>query len=104
MQRLQRGAVSQLHFEFEGQRMQAFDGDTVAAALLANNYFDFRSTPISAAARGPFCMMGVCFECLLEIDGVQNCQACMVELRDGMRVKRQDGAVTAQGNSEFSKD
>jgi predicted molibdopterin-dependent oxidoreductase YjgC len=37
-------------------------------------------------------MMGVCFECLVEIDGVANRQACMTEVRDGMRIKRQSGA------------
>jgi predicted molibdopterin-dependent oxidoreductase YjgC len=37
-------------------------------------------------------MMGVCFDCLVEIDGVANRQACMIEVRDGMRVKRQLGA------------
>jgi predicted molibdopterin-dependent oxidoreductase YjgC len=37
-------------------------------------------------------MMGVCFECLVEIDGVANCQACMTEVRDGMAIKRQSGA------------
>ncbi len=41
--------------------------------------------------------MGVCFDCLVEIDGVANCQACMTEVRDGMRVKRQSGANDTAG-------
>jgi predicted molibdopterin-dependent oxidoreductase YjgC len=45
--------------------------------------------------------MGACFECLVAIDGVQNCQGCQVEVRDGMRVNRQLGSRdTAEASSE----
>jgi predicted molibdopterin-dependent oxidoreductase YjgC len=37
-------------------------------------------------------MMGVCFECLVEVDGQANCQACLLPIRAGMRVLRQRGA------------
>jgi hypothetical protein len=37
-------------------------------------------------------MMGVCFDCLAEIDDVPNRQSCMIEVRDGMRIRRQIGA------------
>ncbi len=92
MRRIERHETAQVRIEFEGQALPAQLGDTVAAALLAANHWCFRSTPVSGAARGPFCMMGVCFDCLVEIDGVANRQACMTEVRDGMRVKRQQGA------------
>ena len=78
--------------EFEGAPLTVRSEETVAAALLAQNQWTFRTTPVSGAARGPFCMMGVCFECLVEIDGMANRQACMTVVRDGMRVKRQQGA------------
>ena len=42
-----------------------------------------------AAPRAPFCMMGACFECLVEIDGRANQRACQVRVRGGMRVRRQ---------------
>jgi predicted molibdopterin-dependent oxidoreductase YjgC len=79
--------------EFEGERLEARTDDSVAAALLMAGHTVFRTTPVSGAERGPFCMMGVCFECLVEIDGVGNQQACMIEVRQGMRIKRQQGAV-----------
>ena len=93
MRRLKRGETSVLTFYFEDQQLHAAAGDTVAAALLANQQVTFRSTPVSDTLRGPFCMMGVCFECLVEIDGVANRQACMLEVREGMRIKRQIGAI-----------
>ena len=41
--------------------------------------------------RGPFCMMGVCFDCLVEIDGVPNVQGCMTPVREGMQVRAIQG-------------
>ena len=67
-------------------------GDSVAAALIAAGQLATRTTPVTGSPRGPFCMMGVCFECLLEIDGEPNRQGCMVPVRDGMAVRRMTGA------------
>ena len=82
------GAIS---FDFEGRTFEARAGDTVAAALLASGVLVFRTTPVSGAPRGPWCLIGNCYECLVEIDGEPNRQACMIEVRAGMRVRRQRG-------------
>ena len=79
--------------EFEGVALSARAGDSVASALLACGYRSTRNTPVSGAPRGPFCMMGSCFECLVEIDGQPNCQGCMVAVRDGMTVRRMRGVA-----------
>ncbi len=60
---------------------------TVASALLALGRDAFRKTPTRGADRGPFCMMGVCFDCLVMIDGVANRQSCLVPVRAGMCVE-----------------
>ncbi|MBP3731501.1 MAG: (2Fe-2S)-binding protein [Mailhella sp.] len=70
----------------------AAEGMTVAAAVLGSGVESTRETACRHEARGPFCHMGVCFECLMEIDGKPNQQACLVAVRDGMRVRRQVGA------------
>ena len=49
-------------------------------------------TRVAVAPRAPYCMMGVCFECLLEIDGVANRQACLVTVQPGMKIRSQEGA------------
>ena len=69
--------------------MTARSGDTVAAALLAAGVGRFGDRPATGAPRGPWCMMGVCFDCLLEIDGVASRQACQTTVVEGMRVRRQ---------------
>ncbi len=79
-------------FEFEGREIIGRPGDTVAAALLEANQTIARRTPKSGTSRGPYCMMGVCFDCLMVIDGEANKQACQTVIRDGMKVARQDGA------------
>lgn len=72
---------------FDGQPVKARLGDSVAAALLAAGMNSFRKTPISGIPRGPFCMMGACFDCLVRIDGEANRQGCMTPVREGMRVE-----------------
>ncbi|HUH95173.1 MAG TPA: (2Fe-2S)-binding protein [Casimicrobiaceae bacterium] len=74
-------------------------GDSVAAAMLAAGLLACRTTPVSGAERGPFCMMGVCFDCLVTIDGNPNRQACLVAVRAGMRIERQSGpaAIPVEG-------
>ena len=89
--RLDPGTGQGIRFTFEGRPLDAAPGDSVAAALLAAGVVDFRDTPVSGSARGPFCMMGACFDCLVEIDGHPNRQACMVAVSDGMAVRRMRG-------------
>lgn len=83
----------------EGREISARDGDTVAMALLTAGVRVFRETPVSGAARAPLCLMGVCFDCLVEVDGTPNVQACMVAVRDGMRVRLQHGARAFEAGS-----
>ena len=75
-----------------GFRVTASAGDSVAAALLAAGVRACRTTPVSGAPRGPYCMMGVCFECLVRIDGMDNRQGCLVTVQEGMRVESQRGS------------
>ncbi len=81
-----------VHISIDGEAALARAGDSVAAAVLAHASGATRTTPVSGAPRAPYCMMGVCFECLMQIDGVANRQACMVRVTEGMTVNRQHGA------------
>lgn len=77
---------------FEGNPITVPKDISVAAALLTGSVRDFRTSPIGGKPRAPYCMMGVCFECLVEIDGVPARQSCLVQVRDGMQIRRQAGA------------
>jgi sarcosine oxidase subunit alpha len=80
-------------FYYEDKEIFACPDDSVAGALMLAGVRDFRDTPVSGSPRGPFCLMGSCFDCLVDIDGVANRQACMVRVVEGMRVRRQRGAT-----------
>jgi D-hydroxyproline dehydrogenase subunit gamma len=78
-----------------GQEVRAQAGDTVAAALLLAGHIVFRRTIRSGQARGPYCAMGTCFECLVSIDGQPSQQACLMPVRAGMVVESTDMPVLA---------
>lgn len=86
------GPEAGLTLTFEEREIGFRAGDSLAAALLAASIGALRQSPADASARGPYCMMGVCFECLVEINGRQNQQACLTPARAGMVVRRQIGA------------
>jgi D-hydroxyproline dehydrogenase subunit gamma len=75
----------------DGKPVAAREGDSVAAALLGSGSLACRTTPVTGVPRAPFCMMGVCFDCLVTVDGAANVQGCMTRVRDGMRIEIQAG-------------
>jgi hypothetical protein len=84
----------------EGRAVMMPAGASAAAAVLAAGFDSIRETPVDGRARAPYCMMGVCFDCLAEIDGVVNRQSCMIEVRPGMRISRQMRARKIDPNAE----
>ena len=68
------------------------EGASAAAAVLLSSVPAIRTTPVSGAPRLPYCMMGACFDCLAEIDGIANRQACLVPVTSGMRIRPQQGS------------
>ena len=79
-------------FIWNGKPLDGMSGDTVASALIAAGVRANRDHAVTGEPRAPFCMMGTCFECLVEIDGKQNRQGCQVPLVEGMDVRSQKGA------------
>ena len=79
--------------------MEVPAGISVAAAILGHSHSHnhsnnqsrkaFHNNSMDASPRAPYCLMGVCFECMMEIDGEANVQSCLVTVQDGMQVKRQ---------------
>ena len=78
---------------FEGQQIEAEDGETLAAALLAAGVSGFRQATEDDTKRGPYCMIGNCFECMVEIEDHGSRQACRERVRDGLVVRRHQGSA-----------
>ena len=73
-------------FRWHEAEIRCRAGETVAVALLCAGRLDVRRSPRTGGPRGAFCMMGVCQECLVRVDGVLR-QACLTPVEDGMRVE-----------------
>ena len=76
----------------DGLPVTASRGDTVSAAILTAGCVEpYRYTAVNGTPRAPYCMMGVCFDCLVTIDGIGNRQGCLIPVSDGMVITRQNG-------------
>jgi len=75
-----------------GQSIRVTQGISVAAMVLTQGLRCTRETPVSNSKRAPFCMMGVCYDCLMVIDDKANQRACSVMVKDGMTIDTQYGA------------
>ena len=87
--RVHDGPVRAVPVTIDGRPFEAQAGDTVAAALLAAGGGPTRVANTTGAPRAPYCMMGVCFECLVTVDGVGNRQGCLIPVAEGMAIETQ---------------
>lgn len=74
-------------FEFDGVKYTGFEGESIAAALLRVGIIHIRNAPNTGAPRGIFCVMGVCQECVVEIDG-KKLEACRTSVTEGLVVSK----------------
>ncbi|MBT5186114.1 MAG: (2Fe-2S)-binding protein [Kordiimonadaceae bacterium] len=79
--------TEKISFTFDDQTVEAYDGETIAAALLRRGVIHLRNAPNSNTARGMFCGMGVCQECVVEVDGYK-VEACRTKTSNGLIVKK----------------
>jgi predicted molibdopterin-dependent oxidoreductase YjgC len=86
-----RSASGTVTIYIEGEPARVPVGESVAAAVLASSLGYTRTTSISHSLRAPFCLMGICHECLMVIDGQPNRRACQCRVAQGMCIERQDG-------------
>ncbi len=74
-------------FTVNGKEVSAYKGETLLAALIAAGYKKTKRSPIKGNPRGGLCGMGVCFECIVTVNGVPNIRSCMTEVENNMVVK-----------------
>ncbi len=78
---------SEVSIIVDGKRVSAFQGESLLAVLIVSGLKSFRKSSVLAEPRGGLCGMGVCYDCLVTVDGVPNIKACMTFVEDGMEVK-----------------
>ena len=79
-----------LEFFFNGDPVQAYEGETIASALLASGHWVFQMTGKKNDSRGVYCNIGVCHSCLVVVDDKRNVRACQTPVSPGCRVERQE--------------
>jgi predicted molibdopterin-dependent oxidoreductase YjgC len=81
--------------EFDGSPVPFVEGQTVGAALWAHGIRSWRTTRFGGRPRGLFCGIGICFDCLVEIEGRPDRRACLEPAVEGLVVRTQTGAGRA---------
>jgi predicted molibdopterin-dependent oxidoreductase YjgC len=97
---LSNSPVETVEVTLNGQKIQVSQGMTVAAAALTHGLRYTRTTPVSNSKRMPFCMMGVCYDCLMVIDGKANQRACSTYIKKGMQIETQQGVGSSLGEAK----
>lgn len=90
--RLPEDSRALVNVEVEGRAVAVPAGSSAAAAALIAELGYTRTSPATGEKRAGYCFMGVCFDCLMVIDGEPSQQACLVTVRKGMRIERQLGS------------
>ncbi len=85
-------------FYYNGKLVEAYEGESILAALYALGYRVFSYSPDGKRPRGAFCMIGKCSSCLSIVDGVPNTRICIEPVREGIRVETQKGIPRAPIN------
>ena len=77
----------QISFTFNGNEFICESGQSIAAALFASDNRQLRATRFGNEPRSIFCGIGICFDCVVVVDGVANQRSCLVEAKQGMKVE-----------------
>lgn len=85
--RLPDDSAAEVALTIDGVPFVARQGDSVAAAMLASGRLAFRASVVSGSRRGPWCLMGACFDCVVTIDGAPGRRACLATVAPGMRIE-----------------
>ncbi len=76
-----------ISFTFNGAQMQCEEGQSIAAVLINLEQRELRKTRFGNEPRSIFCGIGVCYDCVVVINGLSNQRSCLIEVRDGMKVE-----------------
>ena len=95
-------SVPLVEFTFDGEGVAGRDGEPIAAALFAAGYRVLRTMPRFGDARGGYCMIGRCTDCMVVVNGIPNVPACLTPVIAGLDVRTQRGLgeTAAMGAAE----
>lgn len=80
-----------ISFLLDGKSINAYEGESVSAAIFATGKRDLRISANLSEKRSLYCGMGVCYECVMTINGIPNTRTCQTLVNEGMIVNTQNG-------------
>jgi predicted molibdopterin-dependent oxidoreductase YjgC len=86
---MSKSSKREVSFTFNGESFKGTEGQSIAAALMATGVRELRKTRFEDKPRLIFCGIGICFDCVVVVDGVANQRACLVEISDGAKIESQ---------------
>ena len=89
-----------VHLTFDGRDVTAHEGQTVGAALVEAGIRSWRTTRNHGRPRGLFCGIGVCYDCLITVDGLADQRACLVHAVEGMRLSSEAAPLPTPGATD----
>ena len=97
----------EIEFIFNGTALSGVEGDTIASALIANDEYSCRQTTdapsVTGSERGVFCGMGVCNECVVEVNGEPGVLSCMTSLKSDMKVNLQPAKPLVEDSQDIQE-
>ena len=82
-------AKREVTFTFNGKSFKGIEGQSIAAALMATGVRELRKTRFEEEPRLIFCGIGICFDCVVVVNGVANQRACLIEITEGAKIESQ---------------
>ncbi|MCH6266965.1 MULTISPECIES: (2Fe-2S)-binding protein [Neobacillus] len=76
-----------ISFQYDHTTYEAYEQETIAAALLANGIRKLRVHEESGSPRGIYCNIGHCMECRVTVNGQANVRACLTFVEEDMVVE-----------------
>ena len=93
-----------IEFTFDGAAVMGREGEPIAAALFAVGYRILRIMPRFGDARGAYCMIGRCTDCMVVVNGIPNVPACLTPVSTGLVVRTQCGLGDPQWGEAVERD
>lgn len=81
--------VDAVEITLDGEALTGVQGQTIAGIVLASGALAWRRTSVDGRPRGLFCGIGVCFDCLVTVNGERDVRACQRRAVDGDAVASQ---------------
>ncbi len=78
------------------RRLEAVEGESLAAALWANGHLTLGEEP-ETGPRGLYCGIGHCYQCRVTLDGIEDVRSCLIPVRAGMEVRLGLGKGSTDG-------